>query len=205
MKIHNVDQRSPEWFMIRKGRISGTDLRKVTGTKIVRDNYFYEHLAERLTRGLPDDESALNRGVRLEDEARERFETETGKKVEVVGFVTSSKNEFIGSSPDGLIKTRGKYKEALEIKCLSSANHLRAFLEQKIPSDYLSQGIQYFVTNPDLVTLYFGFYDTRIEEVPFFVLTMKRKDLGDEITEDEEAQLRFLKEIDTALSKLVTL
>lgn len=109
-------------------------------------------------------QNMMDRGHTLEDEAATIFADRTGKNLVKVGICIRDDNEFIGNSPDRLIKgdVDGKYTEALEIKCLKSSKHLQALIEQTIPDEYFSQAIQYFVVNEDLETLYFAFYDPRI-------------------------------------------
>lgn len=111
---------------------------------------------------IQNDETMMDRGHRLEDEAATIFQEKTGKNVVKAGFCIREDNAGIGNSPDRLIDNDGKYTEALEIKCIKTAKHLQALIEQRIPEEYYSQAIQYFVVNDDLQKLYFAFYDPRI-------------------------------------------
>jgi hypothetical protein len=134
MKVNNCEQRSEAWHRARLGVVTGTGLKKILGTPKVREGYFYEILAERLSTEANQDESAMDRGVRLEDECVKAYETQKGIKTEAVGFTTRDDNKWIGNSPDRLIKaTNGKYTRALECKCLSSANHIKTYLTKEIP------------------------------------------------------------------------
>ena len=71
-----------KWAAFRKGKITGTRLEKITvkrgtGKKIG----FYELIAERM--GIfEEEENAMERGLRLEPEAIELFEKQTGKVVD---------------------------------------------------------------------------------------------------------------------------
>jgi len=171
------------------------------GSKTVRDNYFYEILAQRLSIGVPDDESAMARGVRMEPEARAEYEKRTKKKVEEVGFIESDDNKDLGASPDGYIKKK-VLDHAIEIKCLSGANHLRAYMEKVIPRNYYPQGIQQFIVNEKLKTLDFVFYDPRIPALPYHVITMKRKDVAHDIEHYKKEAEVFLKEVSETLETL---
>lgn len=111
---------------------------------------------------VQNDESMMDRGHRLEDVAADIFAERTGKKLVKAGFCLRDDNDGIGNSPDRLIEVNGKYTEALEIKCIKTAKHIQALVEQNIPDEYYSQAVQYFVVNDDLETLYFAFYDPRI-------------------------------------------
>ena len=188
-----------EWLAARRGKITGTRLKDVitlrgNGKKIG----YYELIAERL--GIPaDDESAMDRGARLEAEAMERFVAETKKKVNTDLVIwTRDDNENIALSPDGFI---GK-TEAVEVKCLSSARHIEALLTQEVPSDYEYQVLQYFICNDDLKTLYFVMYDPRLLAKPFFYLTIKRETLEEKITQFLEYQVNILKEVDDAVNAI---
>lgn len=203
MKIHQVNQRTPEWEQLRRGKITGTGLKKILGTPKARSDYFYELLAERLTIDDGIELSAMDRGTHLEVQALEFFEQITGKIVETIGFVESSKHQNIASSPDGLIKVKGKYREAVEIKCLSSGHHLRAWLEDSIPKDYFPQAVQYFIVNPDLETLYFVLFDPRMTVHPMHVITVERKDIQEAITEYEQKEIELLNEVEEALNKII--
>jgi len=207
MEIRNdLEQRTPEWLEARRGKVTGTGLKKIMGSAKVRGDYFYEILAERLTsEGLEEGESAMQRGVRLEPEALEAFEKKTKKRVEIAGLCVDDKNEWIANSPDGLILVKGKYREAAEIKCLSSANHLKVWLEDKIPEEHMPQAIQYFVLNKDLETLHFTSYDPRMTMHPLHIIKVERKDIEEKIKEAREAEESFINEINTKFDEIVKL
>jgi len=124
MKKHNISQKTDKWFHIRKGKITGTQLKNIMGTPKARQEMIYEVLAERLTVGVEsegDYENAMERGSRLEPDAISAFELETNKSVERVGFVEDDDNPLIANSPDGLIGET----EAVEAKCLGGKNHIK--------------------------------------------------------------------------------
>jgi putative phage-type endonuclease len=188
-----------EWLAARRGKITGSRLKDIvvkrgTGKKIG----FYELIAERL--GIaPDEENAMERGSRLESEAIEHFVKETDKKVDTSLVIwTRDDNDNIAISPDGFI---GK-KEAVEVKCLSSARHIEALITNQVPDEYQMQATQYFVVNDALKTLYFVFYDPRILSKPFFTIEVKREDKEEEITEYLEYQKKTLDEVDAIVNQL---
>lgn len=188
LTFHDKD----EWMEARVGKITGSRLKDIISLKGKPKKGFYQLIAERVALEA-DNENAMERGIRLESEAIEMFEKETGKKVDAsLVLWVSDENESIAISPDGFI---GK-KEAVEVKCLNSASHIEALLTQEVPSEYEFQVIQYFIVNPKLETLYFVFYDPRIPNKPFFFLTIKRKDKEAEIKTYFEEQLRILKEVE---------
>lgn len=180
MKIERFESEE-EWLEARRGRITGTRLKDLI-TKGKPKIGFYEIIAERVA--IPaSEENAMDRGKRLEDEAMERFVKETKKKVQNDLVLWSREDESnIALSPDGYI---GK-TEAVEVKCLSSAKHLEAWLTQEIPAEYEYQAMQYFIVNDSLKKLYFVFYDPRMPK-DFFFLTFERKNIQEQV--DQYLQL----------------
>lgn len=203
MKVINVEQRSEAWHEAKLGMITGKGLKRVVGTPRVRDEYFYVVLAQRLSTEANPDESAMDRGVRLEDEAIAEYEKRTGLKVEKLGLTVHDDNKWIGNSPDGYIKKGNIYVKPVEVKCLSSANHIKAYLTKEVPEEHKPQGIQYFIVNPVAEELDFVFYDPRISKIPFFIITLKRKDLEKEINEAKAKLDEFINDINNALDKII--
>lgn len=187
------------WLEARLGRITGTRLKDLiskhagTGRKIG----FYEIIAERVALP-PTEENAMDRGIRLEDDAVKRFMKETKKKVNTDLVIWSrDEDDNIAVSPDGAI---GK-TEAVEAKCLSSARHLEAWLTQKVPDEFEYQAIQYFVVNEKLKKLHFAFYDPRMPK-DFFIITINRKDIQEKVDECLEIERRVLNEVAEIENKL---
>ncbi len=199
-----TDQKA--WLDFRKGKISGTRLKDVIvkrGTGMKKG--YYELIAERLAvseedfDGYVPNETPMDRGTRLQKYGINQFSIATGKKVdESLVIWARDDNGDITISPDGVISDT----EAVECKCLSSASHLEAFLTQSVPSEYREQGIQYFIVNEKLETLYFVFYDPRIVMKDCFMIEMKRKDVEAEIAIYLEFQKKILLEINEIVNKL---
>lgn len=168
---------------------------------------FYELLADHL--GIePDDEDRMDRGLRLEEEALDMAKplivahTEDVREFVTVGCCVSEVDPRIINSPDKLIKIKSKFKEAVEIKCLSRARHLQAIVENVVPDEFESQKLQYFIVNPDLEILWFVFYDPRVTCKPFHVIKVTRESLGNKPQEYMEFQLAQLKDIDKLVEEL---
>jgi predicted phage-related endonuclease len=198
MKIISFkDEKS--WEEARMGRITGTKLKGLVNKRGGDPKIqFYELIAERIC--IPaTEEGVMDRGKRLEDEAMEKFAKETGKKVnnELVIWCRDD-NENIAVSPDGSV---GK-TEAIEVKCLSSARHIEAFLTKQIPSEYEFQVLQYFITNDQLKKLYLLFYDPRMPKELFW-LEVNRKDKKVEIKEYLELERETLKQIEGIEKQIV--
>ncbi len=198
MKIQNFQSRD-EWLLARRGKITGSRVKDLivkrgTGKK----KGYYELIAERISTE-PTGENPMERGNRLESEAIERFTKETGKVVDTSLIMwTMDENENIGVSPDGVINEN----EAVEVKCLSSASHIEAFLTQEVPNEYYDQTVQYFVVNDALQCLYLVFYDPRMPIKDYFVLEVTRDVIQAKIDEYVEYEMTTMKEIEEIVLKL---
>ena len=163
---------------------------------------FYEILAEKIAYQPEDgDPKPIDRGVELEPEAREKVALHLDEKVEKVGICISNLHPDIAVSPDGIIKKKGKVVYAVEIKCLSTARHLQALIEQRIPEDYKYQVLQYFIVLEDLEVLYFAFYDPRVVGYELVVIEVHRDDVAEQIEEHLNYQRQVLAEIDRLAEK----
>lgn len=188
-----------EWLLKRRGKITGSALKDIivkrgTGKKIG----FYKLIAERLAIP-PSDENAMDRGTRLEEEALQRFEKETGKQVDNSLVIwTRDDNENIAISPDGVISDT----EAVEVKCLASERHIQALVEDKVPDDYWEQVLQYFAVNDNLETLYFVMYDPRLYKKDFFYFTITREQVQEEVTFVLDYQRQVLEEVEKITNEL---
>lgn len=196
MKTIKVSQNTDEWLEARKGRITGSKLKDIlvkrgNGRKIG----FYQLIADKLAIDeVPID--AMQRGHDLEQEAVDAFEQATGISVETnLGMWVHDKYEDIAISPDGAIKENGKYTKAVEVKCLNSARHLQAIIENDIPYDYIDQATQYFIVNEDLKMLYFVFYDPRLTTQPLHIVEIKREQLEGNIKSAFDYQVKVLEEV----------
>lgn len=204
MIIHQVEQKSQEWLDLREGKVTGSTLSKILSPrKDVRERAFYGLLAARLKIEDGIEETDMERGNRLEDEAREEYEEESGNKVEKIGFTTRDDNQYMGESPDGLIKVDGKYRGALEIKCLGCENHIKAKVEGKIPEDYEAQVLQKFIINDDLEWLDFVLYDPRITIFPYLKFRVTREEIKDKVEEARVKEEEFLKQVEEKLAELL--
>ena len=180
-----------EWLNARKGKITGTRLKDLIVKRSIKPKLgFYEIIAERVAIP-PTKESMMDRGKRLEEEAMERFMAETKKKVNMDLVIWQrDDDENIAISPDGFI---GK-TEAVEVKCLSSARHIEAWLTKEIPYEFEYQKLQYFIVNEKLKILYFVFYDPRMPK-DLFWMEVKRIEVADKIDEYLKLEREALKQI----------
>ena len=188
------------WLSARRGKITGTRVKDLivkrgTGKK----KGFYELIAERLAIEPDTEETAMDRGTRLEEEAIQKFVETTGKELNTSLVIwTRDDNDSIAISPDAFIGN----KVAVEAKCLSSASHIEAWLTQEIPAEYQDQAIQYFLVNDELETLYFCFYDPRIPCKDFFWIEVSRESVKDKVVEYLQYETETLKEVNDIVVSL---
>lgn len=190
-----------QWLDDRRARITGSRLKDVVSKRNSGEDKigFYELIAERLALP-PDGENPMDRGHRLEEEAIEKFTEYTGKEVitDLVMWFRED-NERIALSPDGYMEN---LTEAVEVKCLKSSLHIKAFLTKEIPSEYEDQAIQYFIVNEKLEQLHFAFYDPLLAVANFFVITLDRATYKDKIEKYHTAQVNMLDRVEAIVTKL---
>lgn len=188
-----------EWLNARRGKITGTRLKDIvvkrgTGKKIG----FFELIAERLAT-VPDEENPMERGKRLEQEAMARFIKESSKEVDTSLVMWERDDDTsIAISPDGFIGN----KEAVEVKCLSSARHIEAYLTNKVPDEYEFQVLQYFIVNDELETLHFCFYDPRMTVKDFFTIQITRGQVKEDVEQYLAYQRATLQEVNDIVNQL---
>jgi putative phage-type endonuclease len=201
----DFDQQTQDWDYIRKGKITGTGAKKLNGTPKAREEYFYEILAERLTDGVPEGhENPMDRGNRLEPQAREMFEFAYGVTVSQVAFCESDTNAFIGFSPDGFIANEdGVFTKGIEIKCPEGKNYVKAWLKNQVPDEYQDQVVQAFIVNTDMDLLYFICYNPEITIHPLHVIEVTRESLGAQIELSRTKQVSFVNEVNETISTLL--
>lgn len=145
MKIHNVEQNTEEWHLIRLGKPTGSvagSLITPTGKPAAAMEKYAAQLANDLYLKKLQESWGGNyhteRGHRLEPAAASMYALVYGRDVQRVGFVTDDDEQY-GVSPDRFVDNDGM----LEIKCLSRDKHTAAFVyykeKGKAPPDYYSQ------------------------------------------------------------------
>jgi len=208
MQVKHFESKE-EWEMYRKGKITGSRLKELIvkrGTEMKKG--YYDLIAERLV--IPhesDDLPAMQRGTLLEPEAVNIFiehmlET-NGIPVEEweSGLVIWERddNASIALSPDAYHVDQ---EIAVEVKCLNSGEHIKAYLTQEVPDQYEEQVIQYFIVNENLEKLYFVMYDPRMSVQSFFYLVIDRKSMEKKIEDYFTQQLNMLDRVEATVTKL---
>ena len=157
-----MEQRSEEWYAIRKGKMTASKAHVVITNGTGLDTYISELMAEYYS-SEPQEQISnkdIQRGIDLEPQARNMFMLETGLTVKQVGFITV--NEYVGCSPDGLIDDDG----LVEYKCPNDKNYFQLLLTEKIKPEYISQ-MQWQMHNTKRNYCYFCAYNPNFERSLF--------------------------------------
>ena len=197
-----TEQRSPEWFAQRAGKVTASSVYKVmaktkTGYSADRENYQAQLVVERMT-GQPAksySNAAMEWGVEQEANARAAYEAQMGKLVEEVGFIPHPTIPMCGASPDGVVGDG-----LIEIKCPETATMIELQLSNKIPDKYLKQ-MQLQMRCADKQWCHFVVYDPRMpERLQLLILHVDR---DDKLIGEMEAEIvKFLAEVDEKVKKL---
>lgn len=134
MKVYDVEQKSEAWFDLRRKVFTAS----VSAAWIAAENRsakqegaaktaIYKKLAEKSGCEMKPNNAdwSMKRGTRLESDAREQYEKETGNTVEEVGFCVHD-TALAGASPDGFVNDR---KGMVEIKVPESQTHVKYIFE----------------------------------------------------------------------------
>ena len=138
MQIHDLEQRSPEWYAVRCGIPTASNFKKIITSQgkpsTSATGYMHELLAEWMGASKePFETEWMVRGTEMEAEAMAFYEFQTGLDVKQVGFITEL-DGLVGCSPDGLMPSKG-----LEMKSPKASTHVKYLLDGACPADYVPQ------------------------------------------------------------------
>jgi hypothetical protein len=194
MIIHNVKQGSFEWRMLRLGKVTGSQLKKVFASDNL--SLLDEIISEQLTETWGDDDDyvsdAMQRGIDMEPVALDTYEQVTGVQLIRDGFIQSEKFPLLGYSPDGRIGTTGN----VEVKCPTSKKHIQYLRQQQLPNDYKWQILGAFIINPDLQWNDFMSFDPRVSQRPYFIHRTNREDVLPELNKAVEQLEKFFTKLE---------
>ena len=198
------EQRTPEWFAERLGKITASRIADVVGkTKsgsygAARKNYMAELLCQRLS-GQQEEKftsAAMQHGTDTEPAARAMYILETGTDVTETGFIPHPTIAMSGASPDGLAGEDG----LIEIKCPNTATHLEFLQSRKPKHEYLLQ-MQWQMACTGRQWCDFVSYDDRLpEKLAYRCIRIQRDDTL--VAELEEEAIKFLTELDETVRQL---
>lgn len=143
IKLHNVTQGTPEWYNLRKGILTASELKLIlTPTLKIAANdkektHLFNLLAQRITDYIEPQFEGFNmaRGKMEEVEAKLAYSKHYAQ-VQDVGFVTNDRWGFtLGCSPDGLVGDDG----LIECKSRCQKYQLETILGKQMPEEFMLQ------------------------------------------------------------------
>ena len=154
MELELIEQKSPEWFELRRGKFTSSELWKLFKTDRSKQNfgevaktYVMDKVSEIITgtqkevNGLP-----VKWGNYYEPIAKAEYEQLKEVSVMDVGFVEYS--NYFGGSPDGLVGSSG----IIEIKCPFNTNqHIENFMLQTAADFWLHSNEYYYQIQGNLL------------------------------------------------------
>lgn len=196
--IIDADQRSPEWFAARCGRLTGSRAGDVlatikTGEAAARRDYRLQLVCERLT-GQPQEDvfvnAAMQRGIDKEPEAFSAYEAVTGHMVQRSGFLAHT-SHLAGCSLDGHLD---EFRGILELKVPKSATHIRYLRDGTIPKEHLPQvRHNLWITGAEYCD-FMSFDDRLPADLQVFLVRVKAADV--DLPGYEKEALKFLQEVE---------
>ena len=199
MKIYNFEQRTDEWYAIRRGKMSASNAETIIANGKGLETYIYNLMAEYYSSAEKENyiNADMQRGIDLEPEARLEFEFYTDLDVQEVGFIEH--NEFIGVSPDGLIGDDG----LIEIKCPNDSIYFKLLLSNNIKPEYIAQmQMQMYVT--DRQYCYFVSYNPNFEKSLYIKKINRDEEMIDKLKKGLERGTQLIKEIKENFRKVGT-
>mgnify|MGYP001555597741 CR=1 FL=1 len=205
--IHDCEQRSPEWFARRSGRLTGSRAADVlatikSGEAAARRDLRMQLVCERLT-GQPQESGYINadmmRGIDLEPVARAAYEVITGDFVTTSGFLALP-DLMAGCSLDGHL---GDYQTLVSIKCPKTATHIGYLRAGVMPASYVPQMLhELWITGAR--EYHFLSFDDRLPDAlrTFFVRVPRNEDAVQDYADKAKV---FLAEVDRETDALRTL
>lgn len=178
MIVHEIEQGSMDWILIRLGMVTSTRLKRVFKSEYL--SLIDEVIAEQLTEQWDDDgyiSDDMQRGIDLEPLALDEYEQRSGVKLIRGGFIQSKRWPLLGYSPDGRCGVVG----GVEVKCPSSKKHIQYLRQNQVPNDYKWQVFSSFLINPDCEWYDFMSYDPRVKQKPVFIYRTTRESVQAEL------------------------
>lgn len=198
-KITNAKQGSGDWFNLKLGVVSASNVNRAVAKKgtATRDTYLHELVAQVCT-GLHSDVSsaAMEWGTTNEDAARATFEMMNETKLTELTFVFKDDKFREGASPDAVDEWGG----GVEIKCpYNSVHHIAFAASDKIKPEYNWQ-LQYTMRVFETDHWTFCSYDPRMKKNPLATMVVKRDEEMQKKMED--AIPEFISDMDIVLKSL---
>lgn len=205
--VVEAEQRSPEWFAARLGRLTGSRAADMlatikSGEAAARRDLRVQLVVERLTQTLQEDvfiNAAMQRGIDMEPAAFAAYEARTGTLAMRSGFLAHD-TLAIGCSLDGHV---GDFDGILEVKCPKSATHLGYLKGNTVPAAYLPQITHNLWVTGAAWCDFLSFDDRFPPALQTFLVRVERNDEAIELY--TKAALAFLAEVETETAAMRTM
>jgi putative phage-type endonuclease len=196
--IDTFNQGEPEWFSARLGSIGASSFSQVitsTGKLSTSAKKLMYKLAGESVCGEPEESYTnhhMERGIALEQEARDLYELVSGNTVKQIALCRSDIPN-VHASPDGIMPD---IKRGLEIKCPSMAVHVEYLIKGTLPTAYKAQ------VQGSMLVLGYDTYDfmSYYPGVKPLIITVKRDE--DYIKKLEAALYKFVGELAGVVKKI---
>jgi hypothetical protein len=202
--ICEAEQRSPEWFLARVGRLTGSCASDMlatikSGEAAARRDLRARLVVERLT-GQPQEDGYTNavmqRGIDLEPAAFAAYEAHTGRMARRTGFLTHD-SLMAGCSLDGDVDN---FAGIVEMKCPKSATHLGYLRSGVVPANHLPQILHNLWISGAQWCDFVSFDDRFPEGLQFFCVRVPRVEI--DVLAYAKCAEKFLAEVNEELDSV---
>lgn len=205
--VVDAEQRSPEWFAARLGRLTGSRAADMlatikAGEAAARRDLRMQLVCERLTGQLQEDafvNAAMQRGVDLEPVAFAAYEGVTGNLTHRSGFLAHTEH-LAGCSLDGHVED---FEGIVELKCPKSATHLRYLRAGTVPPEHLAQITHNLWVSGAAWCDFVSFDDRFPENLQLFRVRVPRDEAA--VAAYAAKALAFLAEVQTEVEAIQTM
>lgn len=208
--VINTEQRSPEWFAARAGRLTSSCVAtifmqgKTKGSESVtkrdlRIRLALEQMSGRSQDGNDYRSDDMRYGVEREPDARLAYEAHAGVLLREAGFLACD-DLLIGASPDAYV---GDFDGGVEIKCPKTATHLEYVRLPGVPAEYLPQMRHHLLVTGAEWWEFVSFDDRLPEPLQLVVRRLWAKDA--DLPAHELAVRNFLAEVDAEKAQIEAL
>lgn len=194
MRTLDIEQRSPEWFQAKKGKIGGLRFGQVISNR--KNSLVYDLIDETLSDVIfPDDyiDDDMQFGIDNEDVAVEKYSKQSGILFEKTGLILSDISDIHVASPDRINKEKGI---VLEVKCTQQGRkQIQRYFEGP-ETTHMPQIKNYFAVSDSVKEVHWVSYCPFRPERELVIWIFKREDFEKELPqwhnkiEDTETEVK---------------
>ena len=170
MNYQKIEQKSPEWWQLKVGKVSGTRFGQLIST---RENSLVEELVNELLDGCCEQDDYESEemlfGTENEPIAIDLYSQMSGIEFDRGGVILSDYSSYHMASPDGIHVQNGI---VVEIKCTMHGNTQIKRFFNGIDSQYKPQVINYFACSDDVKEVHLISYCPFRPERPIVVIVI---------------------------------